>query len=804
MFRNYLKTAFRNLTRQRSSAFFNIGGLTLAIGSSIVLFLFVNHVTSYDTFHTNYNRIYRVVTQSEGNEDKFYTPGIPTPLPTAFQNDFPEAEKVVFTSYVDDGVISIPQRKGTPLKFQEQHGIVYTEPSFFDVFTRASLVGDARQGLDEPNEAVISRTIALKYFNKIDAIGEVISFDNIDYKISAVVEDIMDNTDFPFSLFLSLETVRKKKEERGWGGISSTDQCYFLLKNGVPISKIENRMAKFSDKYLGKENYDKELFVIQPLRELHFDTNYGTYSEQSMSHTNITAIIIVGLFLIITGCINFINLSTAEAIKRAKEVGIRKTLGSSRFQLIGQFLGEAALITFIAILLAVGLAQLALGYLNTFMEINLAIDLIHNISLVAFLLVLFIGVSVLSGVYPAFVISGYKPALAMKNSTSKSSFEYFMRKGLVVFQFSISQLLIIGTIIISMQTNFFRSRELGFQKDAIVILPIPEREIIVSDSVGHTSVMRTLKNEISRMAGVEGISLCNNAPSSGHISGTGFILEGERDEQRKDTQVKTADGDYINLFALKLISGKGLVDLDTATEYVVNRKFAHVAGFADASSIIGKRVKIWGNLYPIVGVVEDFHTTSLHDPIEPTVLFNRITHYRTMAVRINPNSFQTAIKDIQKQWEAGYPKHIFDYEFLDEEIKQFYESEARMSVLLTVFTSIAILIGCIGLFGLVTFMSNQKTKEIGIRKVLGASVESIVVMFSKDFVILIFIGFAIAAPVAWYFMSQYLGEFAYRIELGPGIFALGFLVTMAIALVTVGYRSFKAAVSDPVKSLRSE
>jgi len=804
MFKNYLKTAFRNLVRQRSSAFFNIGGLTQAISSSIVLFMFVIYVISYDTFHINYNRIYRVVTQSEGNEDKFYTPGVPTPLPVAFRSEFPEAEKVVFTHYMDDGVVSIPQRSGDPVKFYEQHGIVYTEPSFFDIFTRPTLVGDARQGLNEPNEAVISRSLARKYFNKVDAVGEVLTYDNIHYKVSAVVEDFTSNTDLPFSLFLSFETVRKKTEENGWGGISSNDQCYFLLKKGESISSIESRMAKFSDKYLGDDNYDKELFIVQPLRELHFDERYGTYSEQHMTHANITAIIIVGLFLIITGCINFVNLSTAEAIKRSKEVGIRKTLGSSRVQLIAQFLGEAALITLVAILLATGVAQLAIGYLNMFMGIDLTLDLLHNIPLIMFLVILFVTVSLLSGIYPAFVISGYRPVLAMKNDSSKSSFGYFMRKGLVVFQFSISQLLIIGTIIIIMQTNFFRSQELGFRKDAIVTIPIPEREVAQHDSVGRTSVMRTLKNEIARMAGVEATSLCNNAPSSGHVSGTGFILEGERDEQRKDTQVKTADGDYVDLFALKIISGKGLVDLDTATEYVVNKKFARVAGFADPTAIVGKRVKIWGKVYPVVGVVEDFHTTSLHNAIEPTVLMNRLSHYRTLAVRINPNNFQRTIKGIQKQWEAAYPKYIFSYEFLDEEIRKFYENDARMSVLLTVFTSIAILIGCIGLFGLATFMANQKTKEIGVRKVLGASVESIVLMFSREFVILIFIGFAIAAPIAWYIMNQYLNDFAYKIHVGPGTFLFGFLLTMVIAVVTVGYRSFKAAASDPVKSLRSE
>lgn len=805
MLTNYLKTAFRNLTRQRNSAFFNIGGLTLAISSSIILFLLISHTLSFDTFHSKFDRIYRVVTQSQGNEEMFYTPGVPNPLPVALKNDFPEVEQVVFTSYQDDGQVSIPQREGDAKKYQEERGIVYTEATFFTTFDRAVLSGDALKGLDEPNEAIVSRTLANKYFGKEDVVGEVLNFDNRDYKVSAVVEDAPNNTDFPFSLFLSYETIRKESEERGWGGISSNNQCYFLLKEGADIGQLEKRMVAFTDKYIGKDNYDKELFNIQPLSDLHFNDRYYAYSDSSMSQTTITAIFFIGLFLILAGCINFINLSTAEAIKRSKEVGIRKSLGSTRGQLMGQFLGETALVTFISILFSIGVAQLAIGYLNTFMEIDLSLDLLHDTSLVLFLLTLFISVSVLAGIYPAFIMSGYTPALVMKNETSnKSSFGYFMRKGLVVFQFSISQLLIIGTIVIITQTNFLRTQELGFRQDAIITIPVPEQELPTTDSTGHSSKIRTLKNEISRLGGVELVSLCNAAPSSGHVSGTGFILEGERDEQRKDTQVKTVDGNYIDLFQLKLLAGERLVDLDTATGYVVNRQFAKIAGFTNPSEIIGKRIRVWRKLYPVVGVVEDFHTTSLHDKIEPTVLVNRIVNFSTMAVRINPKNLQSSIKDIQKQWELTYPKYIFSYEFLDENIKQFYEREEKMSVLLTVFTSISILIGCIGLFGLATFVANQKTKEIGVRKVLGASVSSIVMMFSKEFVLLISVGFVIAAPISWLVMSNYLSDFEYRIELGPGIFLIGFSLTLLIAVFTVGYRSFKAAVINPVKALRYE
>lgn len=316
--------------------------------------------------------------------------------------------------------------------------------------------------------------------------------------------------------------------------------------------------------------------------------------------------------------------------------------------------------------------------------------------------------------------------------------------------------------------------------------------------------MRTLKNEIQRIAGVEQASLSNTPPSSGNVNGTGFIMEGETDEQRKDTQVKTVDGDYITLFGLKLIAGRNLNDYDTATEYVVNRQFAKVSGYDNPQDIVGKRVRIWGGLYPIVGVVEDFHTTSLHQKIEPTILFNRLSNYRTLSVKVNPNNYQASIDGAKKLWEAAYPKHIFEYAFLDERIREFYESEGKMSVMIGAFAGIAIIIGCIGLFGLATFMANQRTKEIGVRKVLGASVQGIIYSFSKEFIVLIVIAFIFAAPLGWLAMSSMLEEFSYRISLGPVIFGSALVTTLIIALITVGYKSFQAATANPVNSLRNE
>lgn len=804
MFKNYLTIAFRNIVRQRSSTLLNISGLTLGISASIVLFLLLQHLNSYDKFQSNYHHIYRVVNSSDGNDgNKNYTPGVPSTLPPAFRLDFPEAEEVTFTQYHAGALIVIPQPVGESKKFSEEGGVVFAEPNFFKIFDRDILIGDAPRSLDEPNEAVISLSLAKKYFDREDVIGEVVTLGERGYKIGAVIADPPNNTDLPFTLMLSYETVRKETEEHGWGSIWSDEQCYFLLKENESISKIESRMADFTKKHLGNENFNNSMFHIQPLSELHFDERFNTYSYSSVSRGILLALGLIAVFLILTACINFINLATAEAIKRSREVGIRKALGSARIQLITQFLGETTLITSFAVLLSVCLVQVALSFLNPFLELELSMNFGSNLGLLVFLICTLLGVSLLSGIYPALVLSGFKPALALKNQiNNRNSSGFVLRKGLVVVQFFISQFFIIGTIVLISQTNYFRNKELGFRKDAILNIPIPVQEI-PSDSV-RVSKMRTLKNQVDNLAGIELTSLCYTPPASGNVSGTGFIVEGEGDEKMKRTQVKAADSNFIALYDLKLIAGTNLEDRDTVNAFVVNRKLAEVAGFNDPKDIIGKRIRIWGSMMPVTGVVENFHTTSLRNQIESTVLMNRLSNYHTLSIKVNPLAVQTVIPEIEKLWEAAYPDHIFEYEFLDESIRQFYRGEERFSILLTVFTSLAIFIGCLGLFGLATFMANQKTKEIGVRKVMGASVESIVFMFSKEFFKLIILGFALAAPCAWFMMNEWLSEFAYRIDLSIWIFLIGVGVTLVIALVTVGYRSLRAATANPVKSLRYE
>ncbi|MCE2994887.1 MAG: ABC transporter permease, partial [Flammeovirgaceae bacterium] len=462
MLKNYFTTAIRNLWRSKGSTIINISGLTLGVTTSLILFLLVRYQLSFDNFHAKGDRIYRVVSSSEGNQGKDFQAGVPPVLPEAFRNDFPEAEEVIFTSYRGNGaLITIPQKDGELKKFEEGRGVVYAPPGYFNLFDRKVLIGDAKKGLDEPNEAVISKASALKYFGKEDAIGEVFNFESREFKVTAIVEDLPVNTDFPFDVILSYATIKKEKDEVGWNGIWSDEHCYFLLKSDAKIEELERRLPDFAKKYHG-ENLDKVAYELQPLSEIHYDDRFGNYNYNTTTRAMLMALAVIGIFLVITACINFINLVTAESIKRSKEVGIRKTLGSSRGQLVMQFLGESSLITIVAVVLALGFAQMALTFLNPFLSLNLSINLLSDTGLWIFLVSVTAAVGILSGLYPSLIVSKLNPVFAIKNQASnRNSSSFLLRRGLVVLQFSISQLFIIGTIILINQMNYFRHKDLG-------------------------------------------------------------------------------------------------------------------------------------------------------------------------------------------------------------------------------------------------------------------------------------------------------------------------------------------------------
>jgi putative ABC transport system permease protein len=796
MIRNYLNAAFRSLLREKGNTFINIAGLTLGITTTLILFLMVHNGKSFDTYHTHVDRIYRIVSSGVGNAGITYTQGVPTALPDAFQADFAGVEDVAFTSYLRGREIGVPQSNGTVKKYEEARGLAFTEPSFFRIFDRALLSGNADASLDDPQEAIISRTWAHRYFGTVDAVGKSVVYDSVEYTITAVMEDYPETTDLPFDLILSYATLRQRKDAVNWGGISDDNNCYVLLRDNAVARQIEARMPAFIEKHLGHD--DHRNFLLQPMKEVHTDMRFGNYNKKMPLVAQVT-FTVVAVFMLLTACVNFINLATAQAIRRTREVGIRKVLGSSRAQLIFQLVGEAFLTALAATVLSTALVPVVLTFVNPFLGMSLSLNLLEPAIPLA-LITLLVVVTILAGLYPALVVSGFKPVLALKNQTGTDvSSGYALRRGLVVFQFFISQLFIFGTIAMSKQMNFMQHRDLGFSKDAIITLPIPVQEAGAGRAAGK---MRTLKDELLRYAGIAQASLNYAPPTAPSVISTSARVADQENEI--GVQLKQIDGDYINLFGIELTAGGNLADRDTLSGFVVNESLAKLAGFDDAGRIVGEDIVLWGNRYPVVGVVKDFHTQTLDRAIEPVLLYNDKGGYKNISLKISTTDIQATLDHAKATWEKIYPEYTFKYTFMDQQLADMYGGERKTALMLNVVSAIVILIGCLGLLGLVTYMSNQRTKEMGIRKVLGASVTSIVLLFFKEFARLIVLGFLLAAPLAGWLMHEILQEFAYRIALGPGMFLTCLGITFVVAFLTVGYRSFRASVANPVTSLRTE
>ena len=796
MIKNYFKTAFRNISRSKTNSIINTLGLSFGITGSLVLFLLVQFLLSFDSYHEKKDRVYRVVTDTYADGVDDHTPGVPPPLPTAMKTDFGEyIEDLVFISYKVYGLVGFMDAQGDWQSLQEDTGITYSQPSFFKIFDRMILKGNADKLLDGPNKVVLSEKLAIKYFQDRDPVGQLITLDKgPELEVTGIMEDFPGNTDFPFEMIISFSTIEEEYlENNGWGSISSDDQCYLLLKEGVSPATIESGFPRFVKKYLEDDFHSNRSHQLQSLATLHFDTDYSNYSYNITPMSDIWAMVIIGIFLILTACINFVNLSTAASVKRAKEVGIRKVLGGSQSQLIWQFLGESFIVVLTAVFIALGLAELALGYVNSFLDLQLRMDILTNKTLMLYLVIVPFLIALLSGLYPAFVQARFKPATALKSRLAGHPVKgYSLRKALVVFQFLVSQVFIISTVVILDQVDYFKSKDLGFQKEGILTTWIP---------VNDNEKRKTLKTKVQSLAGVDKVSLNYTPPSSGSVSETWVQIDTKPNGQ--ETQYKLVDENYFDVFELELLVGEGLMDSDTVNRVVVNEAFCKAAGVSP-DSIIGKIVRFSRRNVPVTGVVKDFHTESFHDKIGPTLLANGIHRYQQIAIKLAPGGTRDVPGQVEDIWKDMFPEYTYDASFMEEDIDSFYESERRMSTIFSVFSGIAIFIGCLGLFGLASFMANQKVKEIGVRKVLGASIHQILYLFSKEFTRLILVAFVLAVPLAWLGMDRWLQGFEYRITLGAPVFLFGAAITLVIALFTVGLKTVRAAMANPVDSLRDE
>ena len=792
---NYFKTTLRNLFRNPSNTFINVFGLSLGITCSLVLFLLTTFLLSYDRYHDNFDHIYRIVNASNDQHgNRVFGNGVPSPMPDAVKTEVPGIDKLVFISNkYGNNLVGVKNEANEWKYFEEREGVAYTQASYFEIFTRPLLQGNYL-ALDQPGKVIISEKLAQKYFGHNDVIGQEITLDkDRTLQVAGVMEDVPRNSDFPFEMFISYITIEKDYQQHGWGSVSSDDQIYLVLNESASVSQVNDNLHALKEKQY-PDDTDELTYFLQPLKDLHFDTRFSNYRYSTISHGNILTMALVAFFIIATACINFVNISTAVAVKRSKEVGVRKVLGSTRSQLVKQFLGETFLIVVFSILVSLGLAELLLIYLNPFLEINLAIRWFSDGKIELFLLSTLIIVTIMAGLYPSIVMARLKPAVIIKNKWSGPGTSGFsLRKVLVAFQFIITPFFIIGTLVLVAQMKFLRESDMGFKTDAIIKLDVPDSEV---------SKKKALKNGIERLSGVQKVSLSSTTPLSGSISVTNIELDNDSQEYYMD--MKWADENYLDIYEIKVIAGEGLQAVDTMNRGIVNQEFLRLAGISDPQEVIGRMARIWGADIPITGVVQNFYSRSLRVKMQPLMVINGLGNARIISIKLSGQNIDQQLSAIEDEWQKVYPEYAFDYEFVDDAVASMYESEEKMATIFTFFSCIAIFIGCLGLFGLVSFTTNQKVKEIGIRKALGASVHNILKLVTKDFIVPVLVGFIIAAPLGWYLMDLWLQNYEYKIDLGPGIFLIALAATIAIAIITTSYKSMKAASANPVESLRDE
>ncbi len=797
MLKNYLKIAVRNLLRHKAYSFINIAGLAIGMACSLMLFLLIKFELSFDAFHRKAERLYRINTVVTRPEGKAYQTGTPSPFSAALRHDFPELEKVTVVDYDYEGLVTILEAGNAPVCYKEKSGVAFIEPDFFDMFDFAWSAGDPKT-LAEPNNVALTEALAKKYFPDGAAIGKTLRLNNkLDLKVTGILKDFPANTDFPFKLLISFVTAKSlDRLSESWQNLRSNLQTYVLLPEHGSPQRLESQLPAFAKKYWYDETRPRA-YTLQPLREIHFDARYGNFNDRTTSKATIGALALIGFFLVVTACINFVNLATAQAINRSKEVGVRKVLGANRVQLVSHFMGETLVITVLAVFVALVLNELFLPRVIKILGLIMPFNLSAEPAVIPFLIITTVVVSFLSGFYPALILSGFQPALALKSkSTTHQGRGLSLRRGLVVLQFVISQALIIGTLVITAQMDYFRSTELGFDKDAVVTVALPDHDRLK---------LETMRTQWLQSAAIQSVSFAYSSASSGDKWDTYFQYKaGDRDEQHV-ANLKFADANYFRTYGLQLLAGRAYSASDTISELVVNEALVKQLGLVHPEEALGQHLSFWNKAEkPIVGVVRDFHLFSLHDKIAPCILAANQRVYREADIKINAPNLREGLRHIEKVWAAIYPENVFEYKFLDDTIAEFYAGEARMSQLFRLFSAIAILIGSLGLFGLVSFMAAQRTKEIGVRKVLGASVADIIGLFSKEFATLILIAFFIAAPIAYFAMNDWLENFAYRINLGLSVFLLTLIVTFVIAGITVGHRAVKAALANPVEALRYE
>ena len=810
MFKNYLKTAFRNLIKSKGFSAINIIGLAAGLASCLLIILYVTNELSYDHYNKNMGEIYRIDSDLKFGGHNFILASTPDPLGAALKNELPQVKQYVRLR--DHGGLLV--KKGNQ-NIQEDK-VILADSTLFDVFTLPMLAGDPRTALVNPNSVVITESTAEKYFPKTSpgaVLGKTLTiYDTALYKITGIIKDVPDASHFHYDFFVSMYGQLATYEMGQW--TSNNFNTYILLDKNADPEKLSGQLDAFVMKYvtpyfktlnINEADFKKQgnylHYNLMPLSRIHLHSQKDGELEANGNIQYVTIFSIIALFILLIACVNFMNLSTARSAGRAKEVGVRKVLGSLRKNLITQFLSESLLISFLSMILALVIAALLLPFFNTLSGKTFTMNDFLSPWLLPSLVVLVIIVGFLAGIYPAFYLSSFKPVDVLKGRLANGFKSSWLRSGLVVFQFAISIFLIIGTLVIYTQLNFIRNKDIGYNRSQVLIIKN-------TDALGKDA--RVFKEEALKLSGVENATMTGYLPTANWRSDSPLFPEPTMDMKNAiSTQMWRVDENYIPTLGMKMAQGRNFSkDFTTDTSaIIINEAFAKLIGFKDA---LNKPLYYMNNFpstdftkYNIIGVVKNFNFNTLHDEVTPLVLFLSQQN-ASIAFRVNTAHMDQLFASLEKLYKKTAPSQPFAYSFMDADYNKTYLSEQKMGGLSITFSILAIFIACLGLFGLITYAAEQRTKEIGIRKVLGASVSNVTTMLSKDFLRLVLIASLISFPVAWWAMNYWLQSFAYRIEISWWIFLVAGCTAIFIALLTICFKAIRAAMANPVKSLRSE
>ena len=810
MFKNFLKVALRNLWKNKVFSAINIAGLSVGLAVCLLIVLYVKDELSYDKYNAQSENIYRVDADISFNGTQFTSAVSPAPLVPTLKKDYPFIVQYARLRNFGDILIK-KDNQNIPNK-----NAVFADSTFFQVFSIPMIEGNRLTALNEPNSIVIDETTARKYFNSTHVVGKTLYVDNsVNCKITGVIQDIPPQSHFHFSF---IRPIRDTYHDDQGDWLSNNYPSYVLVRPGVTKATLQKAVDATIDNYLAKQleqllhvkatdlrnSGNHFVYPVMPMTDIHLKSNKSYEFEANGNITYVYIFSIIALFILLIACVNFMNLSTARSANRAKEVGIRKVAGSLRSHLITQFLTESVMTSFFSLVLAIGIAALLLPLFNQLAGKEMRVWTLFSTWLLPLLVALIFVVGCVAGSYPAFYLSSFQPVEVLKGKVAKGFRSSWLRSGLVVFQFFISVSLIIGTMVIYNQLNFLRSREIGYNRNQV---------LVINNTYALDKKIKSFRQDLLKISGVQSAAIAGSLPTDNSYSQNGWFKDPTLDAKQVNIMTDIyGDQNYIPTMGMQMAAGRNFSKdfLTDSSAVIINETAAKNLGFKNPLTETLYRPSGYNasggfasKPFHIIGVVKDFNFNSMHDKVGPLVM-ELGEDYGRVALRINTKNIPALLSEAEKKWNSLGPGQLFSYTFLDADFNKIYDAEQRTGKLFITFAIFAIFIACLGLFGLVTYAAEQRIKEIGVRKVLGASVGEIVAMISKDFIKLVLIAFVIAFPVGWWMMNKWLQSFAYRIDISWWVFAFAGLLTIAIALITVSFQAIKAAIANPVTSLRSE